>query len=109
VTGKIDELDALGEVTRTDPTRLPELVAEARRLMHDSDGEVRAAAAAAAFYAVRQMFPSMLPAERVALCEAVSVDLEAAIAAGLVGDRAMLGNVLRGVVQRIRDGAGALE
>ncbi|HEY5933569.1 MAG TPA: hypothetical protein VIU61_02980 [Kofleriaceae bacterium] len=55
------------------------------------------------------MFEMLEPAERVALCDAVSVDLELALAAGLVGPHAMLGNALRGVLQRVRDSGGALE
>lgn len=88
---------------------MPEVLAEARRLMHDRDAEVRSRAVGIAWFAVRQMFELLDPAERVSLCEGVSRDLESAVAAGLVAPHAMLGGALRGVLVRVRALGGELE
>ncbi|HUJ63017.1 MAG TPA: hypothetical protein VLX92_31160 [Kofleriaceae bacterium] len=106
---KISDLDALADAALIDRTRMPGVVSESQRLMHDSDAEVRSAAVGIAFFAVRQVLPGLSPAERVALCDAVAIDLEAAIAAGVVGPRKMLGNVLRGVLRKVRESDGQLE
>jgi hypothetical protein len=55
------------------------------------------------------MFTVPEPADRVRLCESVAVDLESAVAAGLVGPLAMLAGPLGGVIHRkVRDQHGVL-
>jgi len=45
VPGEIDALEAAASVAREDRSRrMPEVLAEARRLMHDRDAEVRSRA-----------------------------------------------------------------
>jgi hypothetical protein len=70
---------------------MPELVALSRRRLADPDPHTRTDPAAMAFYAVRQVLPAMTIAERTALCEATLVELDAAIARGLVGAKRMFG------------------
>jgi hypothetical protein len=107
---EIDALDDAATAALQDPPgRIPAVLAESRRLMHEHDADVRTRAAALAWFAIRQLLPLLDPAERVALCEAVSVDLEVAFAAGLVGQRTMLANLLRGLLDRVRARNGAIE
>jgi len=107
------EIDALEEAAsaalKDRAGRMPEVMTESRRLMHDRDAEVRSRAVAIAWFAVRQMFQLLEPGARVTLCDAVSIDLEASLAAGLVGPRAMLGGALRQVLRRLRDSGGVIE
>lgn len=91
-------LDELAAAARTDPAQMPELVALSRRLFADPDPQTRTDAAAMAFYAVRQVLPTLTIAERTMLCEATLVELDAAIARGLVGPKRMLAAVLRKVL-----------
>src|SRR5580704_4948078 len=94
-------LDELVTATQTDRTRIPELVAVARRLLADDDAQTRTDAAAVAFYAVRQLLPALSMSERATLCEAMLVELDAAIARGLIGPTRGLANVLHGVLVRV--------
>jgi hypothetical protein len=106
----IDDLDEAASAARHDrPRRMPAVLAESRRLMHDPDAEVRSRAVAIAWFAVRQMFELLSPPERVALSEAVSLDLEAAFAAGLVAPHGMLGNALRAVLRQVRERGGVID
>ena len=106
----IDDLDDAARAALHDPPqRMPAVLAESRRLMHDPDVEVRSRAVGLVWFAIRQMFPLLEPPARVALCETVSRDLEAAFTAGLAAPHSMLGNVLRGLLQRVRDGGGAID
>jgi hypothetical protein len=91
-------LEELAAIVRSDRARMPELVALSRRLLADPDPQTRTEAAAMAFYAVRQVLPVMTIAERTALCVATLVELDAAIARGLVGAKRMLGRALRDVL-----------
>ena len=91
-------LDELAEAARTDPARMPELVALSRSQLADPDPQTRTDAAAMAFYAVRQLLPRLTIAERTALCQATLVELDEAIARGLVGPKQMLASVLRTVL-----------
>jgi hypothetical protein len=91
-------LEELADAARTDPEHMPALVALSRRLMADPDPQTRTDAAAMAFYAVRQMLPMLTIAERTTLCDATLVELDAAMARGLVGPKQMLAAVLRKVL-----------
>ena len=77
---------------------MPELVALSRRLLADPDSKTRTDAAAMAFYAVRQVLPALTIAERSTLCETTLLELDAAIALGLVGPKQMLATALRHVL-----------
>ena len=110
VMSAIDDLDeAAGAALHDRPQRMPAVLAESRRLMHDPDVEVRSRAVGIAWFAVRQMFPLLECPARVALCDAVSRDLEAAFAAGLAVPHSMLGNILRGLLRRVRYDGDAID
>jgi hypothetical protein len=94
-------LDDLAVAARTDSALMPELVALSRRLLADPDPQKRTDAAAMAFYAVRQVLPALTIADRTALSQATLVELDAAIANGLIGQKRMLANVLRGVLVNV--------
>jgi hypothetical protein len=91
-------LDELLAATRTDRKRMPELVAMSRRLLRDPDPETRTHAASMAFYAVRQLLPSLTIAQRTSLCEQTLVELDAAVARGLTGPEKPLAGALRSVL-----------
>jgi hypothetical protein len=92
-----EALDALAETARFDKTRMPELVAECRRLMRATDQSTRELAVLIAWYAVRQMFVVLVPVERLRLCDEVIADVDAAFAAGIEREARMIGNALRGL------------
>ncbi len=105
----IDELEAASLAALADvPKRMPEVVTHARWFMNSPDADARTRAVAIAFFAVRQIFPHIEPAARVALCDQVSGDLDFAVSAGLVGERRVLASALRHVIRLIRDNDGVI-
>ena len=91
-------LDELLAATRLDRRYMPDLVAMSRQLLADPDPETRTHAAAMAFYAVRQLLPSLSIAERTSLCQATLVELDTAISRGLAGPEKPLAGALRAVL-----------
>jgi hypothetical protein len=115
--GRLEDLETQFTDANADKSLMPALVADLQQLMRDPDPRIRTAAASIAFTAVRGLFSSRTPAERVALCAAVSIDLEAAFEAGLVEGAAKYSpmhigraraNWLRGVLRDVRERRGEI-
>jgi hypothetical protein len=116
--GRLEDLDTMFMDAVYDTSLMPAVVAETRRLMYDRDPTIRTWAAAIAFSAVRGVYSRLSPADRVALSDAVSIDLEAAFTTGLVEGAPenspmwsayFRAKMLRGVLRRVRERGGELD